>query len=119
MARGYGAWAVTAAMTLAIASVGCKDKDSGGSGGAGGAAASGSAPIVGGGGAIGIKECDDYLAKVNACLTKDTALREQNEQQVKAQTENWKSMAANNKEGTTAACKTALDNFGLLFPTCH
>ncbi len=116
MARGFGAWVVTAAIVLAV--VGCKGTDSGSSGG--GAASSASAPIVvGGGGAIGIKECDDYLAKVNACLLKDNALREQNEQQVKAQTENWKSMAASNKEGATAGCKTALDNFGLLFPTCH
>jgi hypothetical protein len=104
-------------IALAIVLGGCKGKDSGAGGGSG-ASASGSAPIVGGGGAIGIKECDDYLAKVNACLEKDREVREQNEQQVKAQTENWKAMAANNKEAATNACKTALENFALIFPTC-
>ena len=116
MSGRLGAVVTTAA--IAIAMSGCKGNDSGSGGGAR-AAASASAPIVGGGGAIGIKDCDEYLAKVNACLAKDNALREQNEQQVKAQTENWKAMAASNKEGATAACKTALDNFALLFPTCH
>jgi len=100
-----------------LAIVGCKGKESGG-GSASAATSSSSAPISVPGGVVGIKECDDYIAKVNACLTKDPALREQNEAQVKAQTENWKAMAQSNKEGATAACKTALDNFALLFPTC-
>ena len=95
--------------------VGCKGKESGGSGAS---SASASAPIVVPGGVVGIKECDEYITKVNACLTKDPALREQNEAQVKAQTENWKSMAQSDKAAATSACKTALDNFGLIFPTC-
>jgi hypothetical protein len=108
----------TLSVLLALAALsGCKGKDAG-AGPSASAAASASAPIVVAGGAVGIKECDDYIARVNACLTKDPALREQNEPQVKAQTENWKAMAQSNKVGATTACKTALDNFGLLFPTC-
>jgi hypothetical protein len=94
----------------------CKGKDSNAA--ASTAAGSASAPIAVPGGVVGIKECDDYITKVNACLTKDPALREQSEAQVKAQTENWKAMAQANKDGATKACKTALDNFALLFPTC-
>lgn len=108
-------WALV--LCVSALALGCKGKES--SGGAPGAAsAASSAPVLGGGGAIGIKECDDYIAKVNECLAKDSTLRESNEAQVKAQTENWKAMAASNKDGATAACKTALSSFSIIFPTC-
>jgi hypothetical protein len=76
----------------------------------GGAAASGDS--------IGVKECDDYLAKVDACFAKDPATKAAMAAGTKAQRDAWKTTAATNKDSLKIACKTMLDNFATAMPNC-
>jgi hypothetical protein len=77
---------------------------------AGGAAASGDS--------IGVKECDDYLAKVDACFAKDPATKAAMAPGAKAQRDAWKAAAATNKDSLKVGCKSALDNFAMAMPNC-
>jgi hypothetical protein len=78
---------------------------SGGGSGSGGGSA-------GGGGGIGVKECDDYIAKWSACYKDPTmkAAAQPAFDQVKQQ---WATMAKdpNQKAALAGACKTMVDNF--------
>lgn len=90
----------------------CDKKESGAassSGGGGGAA----------GGGTGIKECDDYITKVEACFGKmDPATKAASEPGFKAQRDAWKAAAASNKDATQKGCKSALDSFATAYPNC-
>jgi curli biogenesis system outer membrane secretion channel CsgG len=87
----------------------CDKKDSGATGTGGAAAAGGT----------GIKECDDYISKVEACMGKmDPATKAASEPGFKAQRDAWKAAAANNKDATQKGCKSALDSFATAYPTC-
>jgi len=90
---------------LGVVGLAC-NKDS-----AGGSAASG-------GDSIGVKECDDYLAKVEACFAKDPATKAAMAASTKAQRDAWKTAAATNKDAIKVGCKAALDNFATAMPTC-
>ncbi len=96
--------AIVVALMSAVAVVGCKKDGEGGGGGGGGAAAAG--------GDIGVKECDDYIAKYSACLSKmapeaKTAM----EGAFKQTKDAWKQAAATpeGKAGLANACKAAAD----------
>jgi len=81
------------------------NKDSGGAGATGG-------------GSIGVKECDDYLAKVEACFAKDPTTKAAMEPGFKAQRDAWKSAAATNKDALKVGCKAALDSIATSMPNC-
>lgn len=61
---------------------------------------------------VGIKECDDYLAKVTACVSKNVpeAQRATFNQSVDASKKSWQELAKNEatKASLTEACKQAL-----------
>ena len=85
-----------------LAAVACDKKEAGGES----SAASGSAA------GVGVKECDDYIAKYEPCLAKMPAVaKPQAEAAFKQMREGWKT-AASTPQGKTAlatSCKTALD----------
>lgn len=91
----------------------CGKKDS-----AGGAAASSSAGAAASVTGVGIKECDEYIAKIQACFAKDSKLKEEAEAGFKAQTDAWKERAVSDKDGTQALCKTAVATIGIAYPSC-
>jgi hypothetical protein len=70
------------------------------------------------GGSIGVKECDDYLAKVDACFAKDPATKAAMQDGLKAQRDAWKATAATNKDALKVGCKAALDAFATSMPNC-
>ena len=82
------------------------DKSSGGSGGAT------TETTSGGGGSIGVKECDDYIAKWNACY-KDPAMKAAAQPAFDQVKQSWAGMAKdpNQKAALAGACKTMVDNF--------
>ncbi len=66
----------------------------------------------GSGGEIGVAECDDYVAKMRACLDKMPAEAKQASQSGFEQSINaWKQAASTEagKQGLATACKSALD----------
>jgi hypothetical protein len=93
---------------MGVVGLACNKDSAGGSGG--GAAASGDS--------IGVKECDDYLEKVDACFAKDPATKAAMAQGTKAQRDAWKAAAATNKDALKVGCKAALDNFATAMPNC-
>jgi Meckel syndrome type 1 protein len=70
------------------------------------------AAATGGGASIGVKECDDYLAKMEKCIgAVPAAGKPAMEQGLKASRDSWATLA---KDPTTkatlpASCKAALD----------
>lgn len=95
----------------ALFAVGCGDKGGGGDASAK-PAASGEAKS-GGGDSIGVAECDDYLKKMEACLSKVPAEgKPAMEQAMKANKDAWKQAADQGgaaKDALKTGCKTALD----------
>ncbi|HEY8040005.1 MAG TPA: hypothetical protein VIF15_09440 [Polyangiaceae bacterium] len=89
-------------MLALTALLGCNKGDSAGS--SGGAS--------GGGGDIGIKECDDYIAKWNACY-KDPAMKAAAKPAFDTIQQQWREQAKdpNQKAGLKMACKSMVDNF--------
>lgn len=71
-----------------------------------------------GGDGIGVKECDDYLSKVEACFAKDPTTKAAMEPGFKAQRDAWKATAATNKDALKVGCKAALDSFATSMPNC-
>jgi hypothetical protein len=100
----------TIAVSLVLALLGlmaCDKSDNGASAGS-----SMTTSASGGGGAIGVKECDDYIAKWSACYKDPTtrAAVQPSFDQVKQQ---WATMAKDpvQKAGLQTACKAMVDNF--------
>src|SRR5436853_6038956 len=61
---------------------------------------------------VGVAECDDYLAKLEACVGKmPAAAKEQYDKTMETTRKSWRDMAANpqGKAGLAAACKQATD----------
>ncbi|MCA1818065.1 MAG: hypothetical protein LC746_17035 [Acidobacteria bacterium] len=63
---------------------------------------------------VGVPECDDYLAKYNACVTSKVpaAARAQYESTLAQTRKSWRDLAANpqTKAGLAQACKTATES---------
>jgi hypothetical protein len=80
------------------------DKSSGGSGGAT------TETTSGGGGSIGVKECDDYIAKWDSCY-KDPAVRAAAKPGLDQMKTAWASAAKdpNAKASLATGCKSAMD----------
>jgi len=75
---------------------------------------------VGGGDAIGIAECDDYLKKAADCSSKQSPeMKPAWDQAIKSSRESWKKNAAvtATRDTTKLSCKTALDNL-TMNPIC-
>jgi hypothetical protein len=89
---------------LLVLGAGCGKEDAKGGDGKTGAAASGDK--------IGVQECDDYVTKYEACMSKvPAAAKPAMEQAFKAQRDGFK-QAASTPEGKAAlktSCKQALD----------
>jgi hypothetical protein len=103
---------MTVALMMAMLGlVACDNASSGGSAGSS-TTTSASGGGAGGGGSIGIKECDDYIAKWNACY-KDPTMKAAAEPSFKQVKEQWATMAKdpNQKAALAGACKTMVDNF--------
>jgi hypothetical protein len=104
---------MTVALVMAMLGLVACDQSSGGSAASSTTtSASGGGSGGGGGGSIGVKECDDYIAKWTSCY-KDPTVRaavQPSFDQVKQQ---WATMAKdpNQKAGLQTACKSMLDNF--------
>ncbi len=103
---------MTVALVMAVFGLAaCDNASSGGSAGATTTSAA-SGGGSGGGGSIGVKECDDYIAKWQACYKDPTmkAAAQPAFDQVKKQ---WETMAKdpNQKAALAGACKTMVDNF--------
>ncbi|HEY4118811.1 MAG TPA: hypothetical protein VGM56_13190 [Byssovorax sp.] len=89
--------------------VGCGDKAGGDKGGEKGADKGAAAA---GGDSIGVKECDDYLKKMEGCIKNMPAEgKAPSEAALKQNRDAWKQMAAEpaTKGALAGACKTALD----------
>jgi hypothetical protein len=71
---------------------------------------SGDAKPAGGVDSVGIQECDDYLAKMEACFAKDPATKAAGEASVKGSRETWKKRAQTDPEVTKKGCIAALQN---------
>lgn len=95
-----------------VALAGCKSESSGGGSGGTEKKTEAVAAPAAGGGDIGVKECDDYIAKYTKCLDKmpaeskaamDTAFKQSKDA--------WKQAAATEagKAGLATACKAAAD----------
>jgi hypothetical protein len=84
--------------------VACDNKDSG--------AASSTTTSGSGGGSIGVKECDDYIAKFNSCY-KDPTAKAAAQPGLDAMKQAWSQAAKEPaaKAGLAASCKAALDSF--------
>jgi len=98
---------MTLALVMAMLGLVACDQSSGGSA-ASSTTTSGSAA----GGSIGVKECDDYIAKWTACY-KDPTTRAAVEPSFKQVKEQWTTMAKdpNQKAALATACKSMVDNF--------
>lgn len=103
---------MTVALVMALFGLmaGCDKSDNAGSSTTTSAAGNGGGG--GGGGSIGVKECDDYIAKWSACYKDPTtrAAVQPSFDQVKQQ---WATMAKDpaQKAGLQTACKAMVDNF--------
>jgi hypothetical protein len=106
---------IVCALAMSAFALACDKKPSDGAAGAASGSAA-SAPAAAG--ATGIQECDDYIAKISACMSKDPKLKEEAEAQFKAQVDGWKQGAAHDKDATRALCKTALQFVGTTYPSC-
>jgi hypothetical protein len=105
---------MTVALMMAMLGLVACDNGGSGSGGSAGSSTTTSASGggSGGGGSIGVKECDDYIAKWNACYKDPTmkAAAQPAFDQVKAAwAESAKTPAG--KTGLAMACKSMVDNF--------
>jgi hypothetical protein len=67
---------------------------------------------------IGVTECDDYVAKIQACMAKDPRAKAM-EAGFKAQRDAWKQMAATNRDTARANCTAALEALATALPTCR
>jgi hypothetical protein len=67
---------------------------------------------------IGVAECDEYLAKVQSCMTTDPRLKAMAPGYA-AQRDAWKQMARTNAAGVKANCKAALEGFEKAMPACR
>ena len=69
---------------------------------------------------VSISECDDYLAKMQACFAKDPDTKEQQEPGFLATKEAWAQRAKDPKEkaGLESTCKTMLSRFATSYPKC-
>jgi hypothetical protein len=96
---------MTAISVLGLGLVAC---DNGSSGGASGSTTT----TAGGGGSIGVKECDDYIAKFNSCY-KDPTAKAAAQPGLDAMKQAWAQAAKEPaaKAGLAASCKAALDSF--------
>jgi hypothetical protein len=68
-------------------------------------------------GSIGVAECDEYVARMNACMTKDARLKAM-EPAFKSQQDAWKQMARSNTATVQSNCKTALQSLSAN-PSCR
>jgi hypothetical protein len=71
----------------------------------------------GGAGSIGLAECDEYVTRMNACITKDAHLKAM-EPALKSQQDAWKQMARSNTATVQADCKRALQSLSAN-PNCR
>ncbi len=98
-------WIVAAALTAMTVVVGCKNDD-----GKTGSATAGDK--------IGVAECDDYLAEMEACFAKDAATKAAMGSSMQQRRESWKQIAAQGgaaKDGLDKACAQAVETIP---PTC-
>jgi hypothetical protein len=98
----------TTTVALMVAMLGLAACDKGGAETTTTTSASGS----GGGGSIGVKECDDYIAKFNSCY-KDPTAKAAAQPGLDAMKQAWTAAAKDpaTKAGLAASCKAALDSF--------
>jgi hypothetical protein len=97
---------VAVALAALLSGAGCSKSSSGG------AAAS----------SASVKECDDWIAKMQACVPKlDAAKRAEFESGLEATREGFAAQAVNAeaKSGLQANCQQLLDNFGKTYPQCR
>lgn len=91
-----------------VALAGCKSESGGGSGGS----EKKTEAVAAGGGDIGVKECDDYIAKYSKCLDKMPAeSKAAMDSAFKQSKDAWKQAAATEagKQSLATACKAAAD----------
>ena len=72
--------------------------------------------------AIGVKECDDYFTKVQACIGKMSAeAKPAMESAMKTNREAWREAAkkAASQDSLKGGCKAALDAFTTANPACN
>jgi hypothetical protein len=100
---------VVGLMVALTALLACNKDSASGSGGSGG---SGGSAAAGGGGDIGVKECDDYMKKWADCY-KDPAVKAAAKPGLDQTVAAWKQAAATpqGKAGLATSCKMMLDNF--------
>lgn len=76
--------------------------------------ASPAATVAAAGDRIGVAECDDYLTKVDNCITSKVpaAAREQYAASMKQTRDSWRTLAANpqGRAGLATACKQAIES---------
>jgi hypothetical protein len=60
-------------------------------------------------GSIGVAECDEYVAKLNACMAKEPRMKAM-EPGYRAQQDAWKQMAKTNAATVQSNCKSALQS---------
>jgi hypothetical protein len=104
---------MTLALVMAMLGlVACDNGSSGGSAGSSTTTSASSGGGGGGGGSIGVKECDDYIAKWNACY-KDPTMKAAAAPAFDQVKQSWAGMAKDpaQKAALAGACKQMVDNF--------
>jgi hypothetical protein len=67
---------------------------------------------------VGVAECDDYIAKVQACMSSEPRLQAM-APGYRAQADAWKQMAKTNTQAVKANCQSALDGLAKAMPGCR
>jgi hypothetical protein len=67
--------------------------------------------------AVGLADCDEYLAKVQSCMSSDPRLQAM-APAYRAQRDAWKQMARTSPDAVKANCKAALEGFAQAMPGC-
>jgi hypothetical protein len=67
---------------------------------------------------VGVAECDEYLAKVQACMASEPRIKAMAAGYA-AQKDAWKQMARTNAADVKTNCKAALDGFERAMPGCR
>jgi hypothetical protein len=67
---------------------------------------------------VGVAECDEYYAKIQACLSRDPRVKAM-EPAYKAQQDAWKQMVKTDRATVQRNCKAALASFTASMPLCQ
>ncbi len=119
-------WIGLIALGCSLAGAGCKDKSEDRGSAATALAAStatgsstGATPAPApSGDAIGVADCDAYVAKVQACFARDPETKAAREATFRRLTTGWRRSLAANRAAVELSCKLAYKDLDVTMPAC-